>query len=377
MARPTVKQPIPGPLAFQNDDSDSTLSQSAFLLLLSDQLTRNFRGLVREGDDDGASAILQVPELRPLEKRREYGVTEYQMFQSGSVENFSNSRHLNEFPRESVKKMIDQVYKERNSLAVLALMEACLDHPDPLVRVSSAVAQSRIYAEQGRFISIIEQVVQAKDELPQRMALTALHHLVPNHPQFDKSNEPESKDESPEESTISLLVHGTFGREDDPSWWQPQGDFHDYIKQSVAPDLYSQNDYYKWSGGYSDNARKVAAKDLLDWSSKQPRLNHVFAHSHGGNVAMLATRRGLCMDKLVLMSCPFDRRYSPNYNNVPDVVSIRVRFDLVVMVDRLFSGKRAKPPGNRIRDVRLNVWFDHFKTRDPKIWDKHQIASRL
>ncbi len=48
---------------------------------------------------------------------------------------------------------------------------------------------------------------------------------------------------------------------------------------------------------------------------------------------MLASRLGVQMKKLVLLSCPVHARYAPNFQRVGKVVSVRTKLDLVILAD--------------------------------------------
>src|SRR3989442_13181565 len=89
-------------------------------------------------------------------------------------------------------------------------------------------------------------------------------------------------------SRTCLIIHGTWAV--NSPWWQPDGDFHNYLLTGVRPDLYNTADAFFWSGGYSDQARQIAADDVSVWV-KNRSLNglYPFCHSHGGNLAMLGT----------------------------------------------------------------------------------------
>jgi hypothetical protein len=166
-------------------------------------------------------------------------------------------------------------------------------------------------------------------------------------------------------------VHGTFAR--NAAWYQPGGDFHTYVRTSVRPNLYSQPDFFFWSGGYSDAARAVAATDLCDWVSARGLAGlDPFGHSHGANVLLLATQAGLTAGVLILLSCPVHvDKYYPNFANVSRVVSIRVRMDLVILADG--GGQRFSDP--RIEEHVLPVWFDHQATHDPGVWQTYGVAA--
>ena len=75
--------------------------------------------------------------------------------------------------------------------------------------------------------------------------------------------------------------------------------------------------FFDWSGGNSDSARQQAAADLAI-QIRFYRKNHpcepvrVVAHSHGGNVALLASQfRGVYIDELVTLGTPIVADYRP------------------------------------------------------------------
>ena len=89
---------------------------------------------------------------------------------------------------------------------------------------------------------------------------------------------------------------------------------------------------------------------------------------------MLATQNGSNMGKLVLLSCPVhEDKYMPDFSRAPDVVSIRVHADLVILVD----GGRQRFRDNRIRENVLPCWFNHSLTHDPQTWQQFNVPSML
>ncbi len=89
---------------------------------------------------------------------------------------------------------------------------------------------------------------------------------------------------------------------------------------------------------------------------------------------MLASQAGLNIGELVLLSCPVHiPKYLPNFTRVTKVVSIRVHLDLVILADG--GGQRFQDPN--IQENVLPVWFDHFATHDPDIWQQYDVPSML
>jgi pimeloyl-ACP methyl ester carboxylesterase len=205
------------------------------------------------------------------------------------------------------------------------------------------------------------------------VAAAVLARIAPDDPRLRSLLESRRTGGRGRASRTSLLVHGTFAR--GSSWWQPGGDFHEYVKAQVRPDLYGAADRFEWSGGYSDAARALGAADLRAWVQARGLDGlDVFAHSHGGSIAMLATQAGLSIGRLVLLSCPVHLpKYAPDFARVGGAVSVRVRLDLVILVDG--GGQRFHDP--RIRENVLPIWFDHFATHDPAVWQDLDVPSLL
>ena len=88
---------------------------------------------------------------------------------------------------------------------------------------------------------------------------------------------------------------------------------------------------------------------------------------------MLASKLGLNMNKLVLLSCPVHARYAPDFDHVSKVVSVRTRLDLVILADR--GGQRFHD--KRISENVLPLWFSHKATREVSVWKRYGIASML
>jgi pimeloyl-ACP methyl ester carboxylesterase len=275
--------------------------------------------------------------------------------------------------RRPLAQMAERLYEEPTTETAAQLLEASLRSDDELVRVSAAASYFEISTQPQRLIKILADGTRSKDILVRDVAATALARIAPEHPSLralTKSNPTKTKKKP---SRTSLLVHGTFARS--ASWWQPGGDFHSFALASVRPDLYSAQDRFEWSGGYSDSARSIGATDLRNWVAARGLGGlDLFGHSHGANIAMLATQSGLTVGTLVLLSCPVHiPKYIADFTRVTRCVSVHVRMDLVVLADR--GGQKFNHPN--IEENVLPVWFDHAATHDPAVWRRHGVKARL
>jgi len=173
-----------------------------------------------------------------------------------------------------------------------------------------------------------------------------------------------------------MLIHGTnlWTR---PDWSIPvSGPLFNYV-QKVRPDLYGSDDYFRWEGGYTNYAREVASQNLSDWVGRRC-LNGIDAitHSHGGNVLMASTKSGASFSKVIFLSCPIHwSRYQPAPLSIEKIVSIRVKFDLVILADR---GSHRFPKASGASEEILPIWFvGHNSTYEPDTWRKYSLDRVL
>ena len=406
MAHTDEISPVPGWKAFTSSGPSAVFSRAAFLLVPGRRAGQTDpREYGDEIDDD--ERMLEVPELKTTPVRE--GPTEDRELQA--------EHHSADIDPSRVPKLVDSLY-ERPSLARAAsLIEACMYVPAPLIRVAAATAHSRMSIAQPRLWppvaelgahgtqvdlgpddqrdrawhrrqsqrseDIIVRGVGEENELVRDIATTALEGLRVDaarwavdqtSPDMEESEQLEQLDEVVDRrvpNDTSLIVHGTIIGPT-TSWWKPGRVFHKYLKGNVCTNLYGGSRPFRWSGLYNHRARHLGAQDLLGWSNGTC-LDHVIAYSHGGSVAMLASKLGLNMNKLVLLSCPVHARYAPDFDHVSKVVSVRTRLDLVILADR--GGQRFHD--KRISENVLPLWFSHKATREVSVWKRYGIASML
>lgn len=425
--------PVPGHEAFARSDPAATCSQAAFLLTLGRQPTRRIPPLSSdfstekskmEWDDsvdpEDAEA-LALPDLGEaafddaiLRSRDLHGLAVGFGDADGWRTGMAEGR---------VAELALALYKDPSGETAVRLIRGCMYSRQPLVRVAAAAADLRLHlrgqqlleadrsletgsihgaessvriGEPGSAVEVpgrentlkrtmvptgtmevLMRGVGAQEELVRDVAVSALESA---RSQFDDAEPPvpsagdhgETNVTGPRRlHRISTVVHGTtFGRA--THWWRPGRVFPQYLKANVRNNLYSGSRPFSWSGLYNDWARDLGARDLLDWASGV-ELDRVFAYSHGGSVAMLASGFGLGMRKLVLLSCPVHRRYAPDFQSIGKVVSVRTRLDLVILADR--GGQRFRD--GRIQENTLPVWFSHKATRKIAVWQRYNIGGML
>jgi hypothetical protein len=147
---------------------------------------------------------------------------------------------------------------------------------------------------------------------------------------------------------VSLLVHGSFPRHGEPknNWNVPGAPFAAHIKAMASPELHLADDYFRWSGGYGDGARRSGGQDLLAWCKRRglTELDTVYAYGHGGNVVLDAIESGLRVKLLVLLHVPVlpnDPAYWATIESrVGRVFDLRTDLDWVVLLDGLRTQSR-------------------------------------
>ena len=362
------EHPRGGAAAFEGLDPESVQAQAAILLAVGAEL---------RGDRPAAQALPgAVAEIRdeldefPIPRLTPPGI---RVSPRRAAEARFGITDVEEGDVRPLAQIADDLYQSPSTAAAAALAHAALKHPHELVRVAGAHAVLAVTTEPAEPYRILVEGTRSSDELVQAVAATALARYRPEDPALrELTVEPEP----PREGTAdtSTLIHGTWAA--NGTWWRPNGDFWDYIDQSVwVKDLYSGMDFYKWSGGYSNGARDQGADLLVAWiNSHGVDGLSLMAHSHGTSVTMLASWRGVKFGRVVFLSSPVHPAlYNMNFNAVQKVVSIRVKMDLVLLVD----GSETRFADPRYNEHVLPVWFNHSATHDPAIWVKYNVPAML
>jgi hypothetical protein len=363
------ESPPRGPAAFESDAPDAIQAQAAILAAIGAEM-RGDRAAVQartavvaqpsdmflKDELDEFPIPRLVPAARRMSPRR---VVEKRY---GRVESY----------RATMVKAADDLYATRSTTAAAALAEMAMDHEHQLVRVAAAHAALPVTTETRRPYEILVEGTKSDDELIRDVAATSLARFRPEDPALRALYvEPPPQEEG--QAYTSTMVHGTFAT--NGTWWRPGGDFWTYVRDNVWNDLYSGADVYRWSGGYSHGAREQGADLLIAWlQSHNANDLSLMGHSHGCSVMLLASWKGPRFGRVVLLSAPVHPSlYNLNFAAVQKAVSIRVKMDLVLLVDG--SAGRFSDP--RYNEHVLPVWFNHSATHDPDVWRRYNIPSML
>lgn len=391
-----VEKPMVLDEAFQSEGGEAAQSQAAGLLLLGLAMRNDGEDGVEVNDGAMEAADREYGDPMPAEELGDLGMSlplgelprtvtqgpgglSEELKQAGfsewslDVDRIDKTDTETGKVRESQAGLWERLQGDPSARTVAALTWVSCFHRDPLVRVAAATAYpDSISLFSGLPISILESGMADPDPNVAALAEVGLSRFLPTHSALRRRQTRSQEPGQGEPAHTSLMVHGTLARRN--SWWQPGGDFHDYVLQNVDTSLYAGGDRFEWSGGYSDAARALGAIDLLGWMKNRSLQGlDLFTHSHGGSAAMLATRGGLDIGRIVLLSCPVHHRYTLNFNRVAKAVSVRVKLDLVILADG--GGQRFTDP--RILENRLPIWFKHSVTRDPGAWIRHRIPALI
>ena len=270
---------------------------------------------------------------------------------------------------QQMTRVAREVYEKPSIEGAAALFEAAMTSPHPLVAVAGAAGARETTRLRPKIRKTLEAAAKSKDRLVSRLALEAISHIGPMESIVDKKviKQPKSRKRR-RQSNTAVITHGTFAA--NASWFRPGGDFYEALKNK-RPDLDVHDRSFRWTGAYSDKARGADAVLLKQWISDQGLMvPDLFAHSHGGTVAHLATQKGVQFDRLVLMSWPVHKKWHPDFSRIKRIIDVRVRMDLVVLLDG--GTQRFRSKDFQIEEHRIG-WFDHSSTHEPAYWDDHGL----
>lgn len=308
-----------------------------------------------------------LPELKSLARKRHLKVDEACAYLGASEEELEQEPEPQ--LRREMARAAQALYENLDLKTAAALFEAAMRSPHPLVAVAGAAGARETTRLRKVIRKTLVEGAQSEDRLISRVAETVIGHIQPMediaHRRViarPKSNKRRRK------SNTAVVTHGTFAANN--GWYQPGGDFYEALAAN-RPDLHLHDRSFTWTGSYSHRARLADAALLEQWISDQGLVRpDFFAHSHGGTVAHHASRRGVEFDRLVLMGWPAHKQWFPDFAKVGRIIDIRVRFDLVILVD---GGAQRFSTDQFNIEKHKHGWFNHGATHDPDYWDDHGL----
>ena len=248
--------PVPGAEAYTRRDSDARLSQAAIVLSLG-AAAAGVPERVDRPTDIGLPADLSPlgrPEPVPLaEAVAPLGITVEEQRDRRGPAVAANTRAA----------LMDLLVTDPNPVIAATLVEACMRSDDRLVRTAAAVAAIDTTGPRNDVLAQLVDGASRGRGITQDIGRIGLSRLDPRHPVLRRVvGRPSPLDGSDRPSHTAFLTHGTFAAL--TTWWQPGGDFYTYL-DGLAPPLHLHDPSFKWSGLYSDGARRLAAQQMLDW----------------------------------------------------------------------------------------------------------------
>ncbi len=369
MARRQDPTPVPGEEAYARRDRDAQLSQSAIVLSLG-AAAAGYAERVDRPTDIGLPA-----DLTPLGQPEPIPLAEA-VAPLGITVDEQRGRRGPEVSASTRAALMDRLVADPNPTNAAALVEACLRSENRLVRTSAAVAALDTTGPRDDVLAQLVDGASRGRGMAKDIGRIGLARVDPSHPALRRAvGRPSRLAGTDRPSHTAFLTHGTFAAL--TTWWQPGGDFYTYL-DALTPPLHLHNPSFKWSGLYSDGARRLAAQQMLAWVADQGlHQPDLFTHSHGGTVANLATGLGLQLDRLVLLSWPVHPEWFPDFDRLQRIIDIRVHLDLVILADR--GGQTFTPPPAAAGKVtsHVNGWFQHSDTHNPDYWNRYGLAATL
>ena len=354
-------------LAAAEDPESVAASQAAFLLAIR-------AGVLGQTPTTEKMREFPLPDLEKLRRSRHLkvddackylGVTRRELRQESEPE-----------LEKEMSKAVRDVYEKPSVEAAAALFEAAMRSTHPLVAVAGAAGARETTRLRQRIRKTLETAYRSKDALISKLALAAMGQIAPmgDIPGKRVVKTPKSRKRR-RKSNTAVVTHGTWAAGND--WYRPpDGDFYKALK-TKRPDLDVHDQSFKWSGGYSHDARQDGANLLRQWIPDQGLgVPDFFAHSHGATVAHMATRGAdrVQFDRLVLMGWPARKRFFPDFARVNRIIDVRVRMDLVILLD---GGAQRFKTSDFPVETHRHGWFNHSATHESDYWDDHGLWDVL
>ncbi len=392
--------PILGADAFEQLGRASR-SRAVQLLLIAEQLSRPIGAAPPIAVNEEAS-LVAAPELYS-------DLNEFLRDEWRTAAVFSNRR--SEYEPGAAAGLWTTARDTSDPQAAVELLALSLRDPSPFARLSAIVgllaigSDSRPYAYSRVDEYLLRMLFEEQYRAPNVTGTLArnLFDRIAGYdddfpPPPDLSTRSRNGGSAGSAEPLSIGIHGTFSRYGE-SRVAPSHRFYEYLTDTFSPDLFpDEARYFRWSGRYSRYDRRKGARDLplwLDRIGKVTELDTVYAHSHGGNVALTAAAAGVKINFLVLLSVPPIERSAIEWaainQNVDYMFSLRTHLDRVVLIDlvasrvpavrRTFNTERSVgldfPPEANVHTASPIGWFSHTSWLDRHIWQTTTIESEV
>ena len=159
--------------------------------------------------------------------------------------------------------------------------------------------------------------------------------------------------------SVFILVHGTWGASS--NWYTPRGDFFDALENTVCGKD-SAVVSFRWSGGCGHASRMNAAESLVKLIKTYDISTAIFlvAHSHGGNVVMLASHLLAHQENnkhriraLFTLGTPVMSNYLPNMKIIQYLYNLFSFEDIIQPVFGISC--REYPEHKRVANLRVII----------------------
>lgn len=357
--------------AFDDRGPDAQLAQSAFLLGTA-RIMNNEAELVPEGEFMGIDRVSLAQKQRPALS----DALESKLNVDWST--VKNQAHP-EIYESSSRDLAMETQQTSEPEAAMALIAASTHSEISLVRTSAAAAQAIIEGRSPWVAGILVDSLDSDDDLVVDIAATALAKLDPEDPMLARfeGDDPEEGPQQPLTNT-AFITHGTWANgalTSRPAWWEPTGDFFEHIAADPKFHLYAKP--FAWSGSYLATRRETAALAMANWITQEGLTTpDMIGHSHGCTVANLATQSvNQTFNRMIMLAWPVHDQWLPDPARIGHIVSFRVKYDLVILVD---GGRQSfNPPASAGYQVteHINGVFAHSDPHEPAYWDQYGLSG--
>lgn len=366
-------EPVPGIDAFRTESPSSIASRAAqYLGMCAYAFGGNEIASGVQDDGDALEVPHVVAATEDLERWADQ--SELDALTDIALQHHVGNVSLDEKDLAAAAALWEELSATHLPTTLLALLNLRQRSDDELEAVAAAAGLAIFSRGQlEKSISILEAAAQSEDDLVRGIA-SAILQAPPSAPQ------PRMNPMWLGHPT-STTIHGTWGLVTETGWHKPGSPLHDHLRLSTTDNLYDDPGYFIWSGEYSDWARSEGAADLVSWReiiSDAGWLDTVYAHSHGGNVALSAAASGQRIKMLVLLHTPAigrpDEEWVTISGNIGGVIAMRTRMDLVVLADSL----RSRENRQKFNPSKLPHFFPvvaHWKGREA--WFSHSYYITL